>query len=384
MDVNTAKPADAAPAAPAIDPAEEAFMRDVIDAANNNKPIDHILKGLGLETAGADAPAKPAPAAADDTEEVADIEDDTETKPAVKKDRHPLEAFADGEEAADENIEVAVPKAAIDWAAKQKIDLLSVLNEHPKLSEEVATLRTRAAEMEADIAALDRLSPDLQSLIVMDLEGKDWRKERSSRPDLNMNLTFEKQDPKAVLDFYAKGKVTEDQLKEYLDPDGDQRDKAIVEARLDAAKLLYDADRTKAVDYAKTKRAQDEEIMQRRTASREASIAHVIKTVPGAASRKDEITASLDDLSQFFYEKDGVTYKADAALNAWVLKNRDLILKTMSKRATQAAEESATVNLMRRTDAKKASTAQRNGSGASAVPESPEQRVARILKENRV
>jgi len=61
----------------------------------------------------------------------------------------------------------------------------------------------------------------------MDLDGKDWKKEVvEARPhDIKYQLTFEKQDKKALADAYAKGEITDDQWEDYNDSHPDPMNK---------------------------------------------------------------------------------------------------------------------------------------------------------------
>ena len=287
------------------------------------------------------------------TEEVADVAADTEVvaeeaAPAEGA-PHPLSAFLAG--GAAEAKPIAVPKAVSEWFTKQGItDPASVLGELPKLRTSVASLQADVEKQKADLALYDGLDEEAKNVVRMSLAGENWKEKVLSRPSLDYTLPFEKQDKKAMLDLYAKGKVSEDDMEEYLSDDGDAKSKALVEAVLEKAELLYSKDKEDVMTYGAKRTAEIKAQEEKQQASLDASLAYVYSKVPGSQSYKDEITKAITGLRDHFFEKDGFTLKPTAAFDAWKLTRLNEL--TEAKVETQNA---ANIDLLRRTGAKQAS-----------------------------
>lgn len=308
--------------------------------------------------------------AAADTEVVAE-----EATPAEEA-AHPLSAFLAG--GATEAKPIAVPKAVSEWFTKQGItDPASVLGELPKLRTSVASLQADVEKQKADLALYDGLDEEAKNVVRMSLAGENWKEKVLSRPSLDYTLPFEKQDKKAMLDLYAKGKVSEDDMEEYLSEDGDAKSKALVEAVLEKAELLYSKDKEDVTTYGAKRTAEIKAQEEKQQASLDASLAYVYSKVPGSQSYKDEITKAITGLRDHFFEKDGFTLKPTAAFDAWTLTRLNELTEAKVAKAKVETQNAANIDLLRRTGAKQASLSTKEA--ASEGTKTPKQMADELM-----
>lgn len=288
---------------------------------------------------------------------------------------NPLVAFYGGgaEQAAQQ---VKVPKSVSEWFEKQGYgDVPTVLAERTKYKGDLDALATKYNEAEKRVSMLDKLSVEARNVLEMDLEGKDW-KQVLQRPSLDFTVEPDKADAKQLVDTYAKGKVSEDDWAEFNDKDGDPVVKDKVEAIIDKAKMLYAKDRDEAVNYTKR---QQEAYQKKEAAYKESynkSLEHVYNTVPGSKAYQKQIEEAFATLNDHFFEKDGVTVKPTALLDAWRLKNLDVLLASKIQKVKQEASDEAQIDLARRTPQKQAVQSASKGQG-----ESPQELADRLFRE---
>ena len=307
------------------------------------------------------APEEPQEQGGGTTAEEADDTPEAE-KPATTEAgaEHPLRSFLAGDAVPDKP--VTVPKTVSEWLAKHGVnDPAEILTELPKLRNTVKELTANVEKQKADLGVFDKLSEEAKNVIRMDLDGEDWKKKVLSRPSLDYSKDFDKQDKKTMLDLYGGGKVSDEDLEEYLDDDGDPKTKAFVEAVLDKASILYNKDKEDVTTYGAKRTAEIARVQEASKKSYQASLEHVFKQVPGSQAYKEEIEEAAKGLNDHFFEKDGVTWKPTALLDAWMLKKFPELLQARTGKAKTEARNEADLDLLRRTPEKRASMATKSG-----------------------
>lgn len=252
---------------------------------------------------------------------------------------------------------VEVPQAVKDFFAQSGLgDADKVLNEYPAMSRQLQEAQQKLKQAESDMGYLAKLSPEALSIVQMDLDGKDWRKDVASRPALDFSKQVEKQDAKALAQAYGKGEITDEDWEEFDDRDGDPKVKAFVQAKLDLYKIKYAEDRDKAVNYAANQAALHKEQKEKFTASVERGLSELYAKVPGSEIYADKIRKLVqpEAIMSMFFEKDGVTLKSDAPRKAWLLSEMDTFIDAGMNRIQGQARDAATRDLLWRTPERKA------------------------------
>jgi hypothetical protein len=262
-----------------------------------------------------------------------------------------------------------VPEEVKSWLTKAGYEA-DILERVPTLVAEKTKLEQEIADLKADQAYLDELSEEAKNVIAMDREGKDWKKEVLSKPTLDWRLTFEKQDKKTLLDTYAKGKVSQEDWEEYTAEDPDPGTKRFVDAVIEGTKLLYDKDRTDVTTYRERSTKEQQEVVERFNNSLNKGLEYAYATVPGSRAYTEDIKKAITGLRDHFYEKDGVTLKPTAALDAWFVTQREAIMQAKEAKLKVEAQNAATISTLRRTEEKKPlPKGNVNGSGTEKTAE---------------
>lgn len=300
-----------------------------------------------------------------------------DTPPEEKADLHPLEALITG--GPDQRVEI--PEEVVSWHKAQGHDITALLNEAPTLRTTNETLAREKEELTKTLSYLEKLSPDALNVIQMELAGKDWKSDVQSRPNFDYRLTFEKQDPRKLADTYAAGKITADDWASYNSEEPDPGVKRLVDTVLAGeVKLKYEQHRDQVLNYSKNEREQQQAFNTKLQASEDRALDHVLSKVPGAAAHKDQIKKSLQNVSDLFYEADG-TWKPDAAFNAWMIVNKDILLRSKTQKAATQAKDEAQVTLLQRKEELATNKPIRGGAGAGKEPESAAQVVQAIIDQ---
>ena len=305
----------------------------------------------------------------------------TVTEDADDKEHPLIKLMRGGAAPAEKAVEVPAPVQT--WLKSQGIeDVSAFMAEVPQLREQNAALTKKAEEATKNLSFLEKLSPEARNVLAMDLDGKDWKKEViEARPhDIKYQLTFEKQDKKVLAEAYAKGEITDDQWEDYNDSHPDPMNKKYIDAVLKRVEIQYNGDRQASVSYSDNRNKEIKERNDKHEKSHSATMAYVHKVVPGSEAYAEDIKKSLADLQSLFFEEDGVSYKPDAGLNAWLIANKDLVLGTRDKRIVAQAKDDATMDLVKRMPAKDAAKKLRSDGGGS-VEKTAEQIASDLMRE---
>lgn len=264
---------------------------------------------------------------------------------------HPLLAFLDKGNAAPELPEPPPAVAEYFKAAGLGEDPRAVLNEARKSKVELENVRTQHAGMQERMDMLGNLSPMAQNILAKDLAGEPWQEEYASKPAFNYENPYSKQNQRKVTDAFSGIKLTDADWEEHESPDGDPRAKRLVESAIELGKAKYEETRKDELGYKERSMAAYQERAQKDTTSRERAVAALNK-VPGSAPYTSKVKAMLTDkaIISHFKEDDGVTWKETAALDLWLLADRDAVLGTTTTMIKQASESGAAREQLRRTD----------------------------------
>lgn len=311
--------------------------RDRLEAQLKGLPIKYINDPKAKKEEGAgDKPATKTADNSEGEEAGGDQADDAAIHPLARR------AFGGGDEPA---VKVEIPKPVNDWFTKNGLgDAATVMAEIPQLRSSIAERDQQLAEANKNLEYLARLSPEAMNVVQMDLDGQDWKKAGPmARPNLDFRRTFEKQDPKAMVEIYAKSVgITNDQWEEFESEEGDPRDKALVQSALALAKSHYEKDAADSTGYLKKRKEDAEAFTKRYNESVGLTMASLIAQEPGAMAHEKKIRESLtqEKVLSMFFNADG-SVRPDAAMNAWWVLDREAIMGAKTSALTRKAEADA-------------------------------------------
>ena len=311
--------------------------RDRLEAQLKGLPIKYINDPKAKKEEGAgDKPAAKATDNPEGEEAGSDQADDAAIHPLARR------AFGGGDEPA---VKVEIPKPVNDWFTKNGLgDAATVMAEIPQLRSSIAERDQQLAEANKNLEYLARLSPEAMNVVQMDLDGQDWKKAGPmARPNLDFRRTFEKQDPKAMVELYAKSvDITKEMWDEFESEEGDPRDKALVQSALALAKSHYEKDAADSTGYLKKRKEDAEAFTKRYNESVGSTMANLIAQEPGARAHEKKIRESLtqEKVLSMFFNADG-SVRPDAAMNAWWVLDREAIMGAKTSALTRKAEADA-------------------------------------------
>ena len=262
---------------------------------------------------------------------------------------HPLFGF--GEQGGRDNTPVPQPVADYFKSLGYEKPEEFVRN-LPQQIGRLTDLEVKYQEAESSLKILDTLSEDVQQIIESELQGKDWRQAVRSTVGVDYTKPFSHNRIEDVVAALAPQlKITDDQWKEYRAKDGDPRDKQLVDAAIDIAKQAFEPAREKYLNKGKLRQQQREEMTQRRDASRSKAL-DVLRQLPGGAAHVSRVAKALtpEGLRDIFFEKDGVSWKADAAISMLMYLDRNAILGAKADQLRALVEGEANKSFLRRTD----------------------------------
>lgn len=281
--------------------------------------------------------------------------------PTETEEEHPLakRLFGDKQEVATSQEKAPAPVK--EWFSKIGIaDPDALIAEVPKLRTQYAEAKKELDIKTADLSYLAKLSTEAKNIIQHEIDGKPW-KHIVARPEVDYSVAFKKQDPLAMLESYAKGKVTQEQFEEYKDRDGDPQTKAYVEAVLEKAELLYERDADDSNNYISRRTEEVNAIHQAQEQSLKDAMENLVITVPGAKNHANRIQGLItpDKILGLFFNADG-TVKLSAPEDVWLLTDRDAILGSKQARMKADVEHRTTVDALRRTSERPITQARRS------------------------
>lgn len=344
----------------------ETIRKELLQATVQGLPIRRINEGGKPSGDASKAPA--ADAAPSTTEEEA-----TEATPSNEE--APNEAAAEGEDGTTEGgahplrslllgeepaKALKAPAPVRDYFTKNNLgDPDKVLAELPTLRVEVGELRTKLSDALGHLDVLNNLSPDAKNVMQMDIEGKDWKNDEvMRRPGLDFRKTAAEIGKKALVEAY-KGSVTAEQWKEYESDDCDPNVKAYVDAVHENCSLRYEADKQKANAFLAERTEAFQRNTEAYTISRKAAMEQ-LRNIPGSSVYANKIEQLLtpEGVLGLYFNKDpktgALTVKPTAPLDVWLVTDRDAVLGSNAKRVKRAADDAATLNVVRRTPERKA------------------------------
>lgn len=230
-----------------------------------------------------------------------------------------------------------VPKEVGEYLSKIGVDHNDVVG-LSSLKEERAALQKKHDELKAEIDMLAALPVDVKNLIVGLRNGdKEAIKRFRQSPSIeDWSKPFDQQDPVALLEHYAKGKVTAEDIAAWRDPEGDPALKRVVDGHLGYAKLQFSNDQKQQLEYIQNGVAQAQQAQQRLATSKDEAIQHLMTAGgPSAAAYKDILSRDLtpEKVLSLYFNEDG-SWKKDAGLT-YMRANGDLFRQVTAAQARQ-------------------------------------------------
>jgi len=219
----------------------------------------------------------------------------------------------------------------------------------PEVMETLKAAQEQAGKATNYEAVFNKMPKPIYEAIVAWNKGEDWRQPVISHDPVDYSKDFASQDPKAMVNKFSPGKVTEDDWEEYKDADGDEAIKAKVDQYLDIAEQKYAlAHQTQKDNIASYEKAAQEQ-QQVLQASFDASRAQIFKSFEGTplSNLKEATVGEVDNSLKTqqavlleFFNQDG-TLREDAHTKMAMAKYaKDLVIsqaKAIEKRAVSAA-----------------------------------------------
>ena len=253
--------------------------------------------------------------------------------------------------------------------------------------------KEQSAKKDADLKARDeelatyaRASPELRAAIAKDILGDtSWKKDIvRNGVDFDYTKPAEQQSKKSLVDTFMPGKVTDDQWKEFNDPEGDARDKAFVSTMIELAGEKFTG-RAKEVNGSIEQMVQaQKQWVDNWTNSGEAAITATKQRIPAAAIYEPQLRQALSSpnaIMALFEEpgKPGVL-RPDAAENLMMAipEIRKGVLSASFGKEVKKAKDAAELGVLRRSPDKPAPT---SASAPKPVAPAAPQSMAEMAKQ---
>lgn len=195
-------------------------------------------------------------------------------------------------------------------------DLESLISGSLNLQEKASGYDDAVKESKGYSDLFKNMPAELYEAVDSYANGKDWKTELSSRPNLDFAKNTDDHSSKSLVDNYMPGKFSNEEWEEYKGDDCDVNLKRAMDMAVSSSTDNYDSDR-KGIESLRDKRIQDYDAKQKiMSNSVDNSIEFLKKNIEGIDSNyvdKLQKDLSIDLLTEMFLNSDG-SFKEDAAL----------------------------------------------------------------------
>lgn len=241
-----------------------------------------------------------------------------------------------------EHTPVPLPAEAMEVFKKVGIEDLNSF-----LSEELPQMREAAKALEQQSANLDRLPPELSSMVLAALTDEDpnaWRTMAKKYTTVDFSKDPGKMDPKFLISTYGDVQFTEEEWQEYEDKDGDPRIKAQIDRELNAARSRYSEDRENYSGYVENSTKREQERQKAAQESLKPQLDELNKRGLGIFVKQGLANDMMSQaIGPMFRNSDG-SFKEDAAFAFVFAKNYNLVLEAVANSNFEKGQESKTLD----------------------------------------
>lgn len=229
----------------------------------------------------------------------------------------------------------------------------------PALSKKIEQYKSQEVDFTSQKQKIDQfnsffenMDPDLYAAVAADAQGLDWK---SSLNNVNVDLSKDvsKIDEKTLVDAFSPGKISEEDWKEYNDPEGDETVKRLVKSVIETSKSEFNRKKSDKQLSAQ----QEVEKQQKRQQAFSTSLVEAKKTLENEYSSIDpSALAQIEDvftksgIASVFYEQDG-SLKSDAFVRLAMAKFGKDLVKQFEAIAMRKAETKVNQEMLERVPA---------------------------------
>lgn len=359
-----------------------------------------------LEKAAAEEKAfneqkKAAPAAEEKKAEPKNKEEEEVVEEDAEKKENKTEA-KEGEQKPEENQKKDVlglnkrKSAASDLSIEKPEDILGAIKskygqdlkdikEIPKFFESVDKMRANAQKFEETNTKLSTLENELKALppeffeaFDMVAKGEDYSKAFTGKSAIKLDVPFEKQDKKALVNTYFPGKFTEEDFAEDAENKSENLKMAeeAAEIKFKAEKQNYDSQRA-----TMAARAENQLKLEKQAAS--SSVNNLKQRFPDIDSEtfnsvKDVVEGGAQKIMSLFFNKDG-TIKPETALKLLMAEYHEDILESRIGQEKHAIETKVNEELVSR-GADRPNPTRTNGGAPEKLPDELQKQIDEMKK----
>ena len=323
------------------------------------EPVAETPAEVPTEVPAVEAPVADTPVAEVAAPDPGDEQDEEVDIPAASDPNKAILAALSGEAPQTTKVHKRVVDALPSFGMTVE-DLVNFKEFKGQVAKKDADLKARDEEL----ATYARASPELRAAIAKDILGDtSWKKDIvRNGVDFDYTKPAEQQSKKSLVDTFMPGKVTDDQWKEFNDPDGDARDKAFVSTMIELAGEKFTG-RAKEVNSSIDQMVQaQKQWVDNWTNSGEAAITATKQRIPAAAIYEPQLRQALSSpnaIMALFEEpgKPGVL-RPDAAENLMMAipEIRKGVLSASFGKEVKKAKDAAELGVLRRSPDKPAPT----------------------------
>ena len=345
------------------------------------EPVAETPAEVPTEVPAVEAPVADTPVAEVAAPDPGDEQDEEVDIPAASDPNKAILAALSGEAPQTTKVHKRVVDALPSFGMTVE-DLVNFKEFKEQVAKKDADLKARDEEL----ATYAQASPELRAAIAKDILGDtSWKKDIvRNGVDFDYTKPAEQQSKKSLEDTFMPGKVTDDQWKEFNDPDGDARDKAFVSTMIELAGEKFTG-RAKEVNSSIDQMVQaQKQWVDNWTNSGEAAITATKQRIPAAAIYEPQLRQALSSpnaIMALFEEpgKPGVL-RPDAAENLMMAipEIRKGVLSASFGKEVKKAKDAAELGVLRRSPDKPAPT---SASAPKPVAPAAPQSMAEMAKQ---
>jgi len=223
---------------------------------------------------------------------------------------------------------------------------------HTENGARLAQLSQKEKQWEVRERNLASVNPMLARAIQLDLQGEDWRKELDT-VQVDWRKEGSKQDERALLNAYQKGKVDEAEWEEYKSGDADEVTRDKVEKYVGMARDEYDRRRSQVMEAHKRTLDNEREAQKKWNNSVDEAIASTIRKFPNLKSELSDPKfrgelATGESINRLLFDEQGLL-KSSAPLVVKIAQDPEGFLASVSRRIQYEAKKAAELAQLRNT-----------------------------------
>lgn len=261
-----------------------------------------VAEAAATPTPEAEAQATTPEATAPETQEVATPEAEVVADPGDEQPEEEVDVPVAGDPNQAILAQLAGQPVATTKVHKRVVDALpnfgmtvEELVNYKQFKEQVEQERADLKAKQAELEQYAQASPELRAALIKDLQGDaSWKKDiLTNGVDFDFTKSADKQNPKALVNAFMPGKITEEQWKEYNDVDGDPKDKQLVSTMLEIASEKFAARAQQVNSEVEQRVAAQKQWVTNWQTSSEAAVGSLKQRMPAAGIYEQQLRQAL-------------------------------------------------------------------------------------------